>query len=99
MSATDPHPSDFDPTNTTLFIGGLSAAVAEEELQAQFGRFGDIIYVKIPPGKGCGFVQYVHRSVAEVAMTTMQGQVRNLGSFVPAQCPSRATTCLPVQQA
>ena len=44
-------------------------------LQAQFGRYGDIIYVKIPPGKGCGFVQYVHRSVAEVAMTTMQSQV------------------------
>lgn len=71
------HPSEFDPNNTTLFIGGLSAAATEEELQAQFGRFGDIIYVKIPPGKGCGFVQYVHRSVAEVALATMQAQVRS----------------------
>ncbi len=42
-----PHPSDFDPTNTTLFIGGLSAAVTEDQLRTIFGRFGDIIYVKV----------------------------------------------------
>ena len=41
-----------------------------------FGRFGDIIYVKIPPGKGCGFVQFVHRPVAEIAMASMQSQVQ-----------------------
>ena len=75
MSATNPHPSDHDPTNTTLFIGGLSASVTEEDLSSLFGRFGDMIYVKVPPGKGCGFVQYVHRPVAEVAMSTMQAQV------------------------
>lgn len=74
-SSNAPHPSDFDLTNTTLFIGGLSASVTEDELHSLFGRFGDIIYVKIPPGKGCGFVQYVLRPVAEVAMATMQSQV------------------------
>eukprot|EP00887_Chlorella_sp_A99_P001735 scaffold8.g1735.t1 len=52
-----PHPSDLDPTNTTLFIGGLSSQVTEEQLRSSFARFGDIIYVKIPQGKGCGFVQ------------------------------------------
>lgn len=76
VSANAPHPSDFDPSNTTLFIGGLSASVTEEQLHALFGRFGEIIYVKIPPGKGCGFVQYVHRPVAETAMKAMQSQVR-----------------------
>ena len=70
-----PHPSDFDPTNTTLFIGGLSGQVSEEQLRAIFGRFGDIIYVKIPQGKGCGFVQFVLRTAAERAMATMNGQV------------------------
>ncbi|KAK9812059.1 hypothetical protein WJX73_001938 [Symbiochloris irregularis] len=74
VSANAPHPSDFDPTNTTLFIGGLSASVTEEQLHALFGRFGEIIYVKVPPGKGCGFVQYVHRPVAETAMKAMQSQ-------------------------
>ena len=71
-----PHPSDFDPTNTTLFIGGLSAGVSEEDLRTIFGRYGDIIYTKIPPGKGCGFVQFVQRTAAETAMAQMQGQVR-----------------------
>ena len=69
------HPSDYDTTNTTLFIGGLSSSVAEDQLRAIFGRFGGIVYVKIPPGKGCGFVQYMERAAAEVAMTEMNGQV------------------------
>ena len=69
------HPSDLDPTNTTLFIGGLSSQVVEEQLRAVFGQFGDIIYVKIPQGKGCGFVQYVLRTSAERAMVTMNGKV------------------------
>lgn len=70
-----PHPSDFDPTNTTLFIGGLSSQVSEDQLRALFSRFGDIIYVKIPAGKGCGFVQFVLRTSAERAMTAMNGSV------------------------
>jgi len=70
-----PHPSDLDPTNTTLFIGGLSGHVVEEQLRAVFGQFGDIIYVKIPQGKGCGFVQYVLRVSAERAMAAMNGKV------------------------
>ena len=69
------NPTDSDPTNTTLFIGGLSPAVTEDQLRATFGQFGDIIYVKIPHGKGCGFVQFVLRTSAENAMVTMQGQV------------------------
>ncbi|KAK9828082.1 hypothetical protein WJX81_001458 [Elliptochloris bilobata] len=70
-----PHPSDYDPTNTTLFIGGLSAGVSEDDLRTLFGRFGEIVYTKIPPGKGCGFVQFVQRAAAEAAMAAMQGQV------------------------
>jgi len=46
--------ADFDPTNTTLFIGGLSGGVTEEQLRAAFARFGDIIYVKIPAVCVCG---------------------------------------------
>lgn len=76
-----PHPSDFDPTNTTLFIGGLSGGVTEEQLRAAFARFGDIIYVKIPAGKGCGFVQFVLRTAAERAMATMNGQVLGAGAM------------------
>eukprot|EP00879_Flechtneria_rotunda_P012086 GHRR01012621.1.p1 GENE.GHRR01012621.1~~GHRR01012621.1.p1 ORF type:complete len:327 (+),score=151.56 GHRR01012621.1:167-1147(+) len=69
------HPAELDPTNTTLFIGGLSAGVTEEQLRAIFMRYGDVVYTKIPQGKGCGFVQFVNRNDAEVAMAEMNGQV------------------------
>lgn len=62
-----------DPNNTTVFVGGLSNQVTEDELRRFFAPFGDITYVKIPPGKGCGFVQYVQRHSAEAAITQMQG--------------------------
>lgn len=45
-----------------------------------FAAYGDIVYVKIPPGKGCGFVQFVSRSSAEAAMAAMSGQVALLKS-------------------
>lgn len=73
--ASQPHPSDYDPNNTTLFIGGLSSGVSEDDLRVLFGRFGDIVYTKIPPGKGCGFVQFVQRPAAETAMAQMQVHV------------------------
>ena len=66
---------ELDQNNTTLFIGALSSSVTEEDLRSFFGRFGDIVYTKIPAGKGCGFVQYVNRASAELAMQQMQGQV------------------------
>lgn len=62
-----------DPNNTTVFIGGLSSLVTEDELRSYFQPFGSIVYVKIPVGKGCGFVQYVERISAETAIAKMQG--------------------------
>lgn len=62
-----------DPSNTTVFVGGLSAPINEEELRLYFASFGDITYVKIPPGKGCGFVQFVTRQAAEWAIEQMNG--------------------------
>ncbi|KAH3672134.1 hypothetical protein WICPIJ_010128 [Wickerhamomyces pijperi] len=62
-----------DPNNTTVFIGGLPSIVTEEDLKYYFQAFGDITYVKIPLGKGCGFVQFTTRNSAEVAIAKMQG--------------------------
>jgi RNA recognition motif-containing protein len=59
--------------NTTVFVGGLSCPISEDELKQYFHIFGDIVYVKIPPGKGCGFVQYVSRYAAELAIEQMNG--------------------------
>ncbi|KAJ1559276.1 hypothetical protein HK405_011288 [Cladochytrium tenue] len=60
-----------DPTNTTVFVGGLSPTVGDDELRSHFSQFGEIVYTKIPPGKGCGFVQYAHRQSAEIAIQQM----------------------------
>ncbi|KAF9537374.1 hypothetical protein EC957_008386 [Mortierella hygrophila] len=62
-----------DPNNTTVFVGGLSGVSHEDELRNVFAVFGEITYVKIPPGKGCGFVQFVHRQSAEMAISQMNG--------------------------
>ncbi|KAI7866330.1 hypothetical protein BDF14DRAFT_1728427 [Spinellus fusiger] len=68
-------PTKTHPTmeNTTLFVGGLALTVTEEELIHHFKRFGDIIYVKIPQGKKCGFVHYRTRLSAELAIHHMNG--------------------------
>ncbi|PWN47022.1 RNA-binding domain-containing protein, partial [Violaceomyces palustris] len=68
-----PSSSATDPSNTTVFVGGLSSLISEDTLKTFFVPFGDITYVKIPPGKGCGFVQFVRKADAERAIERMQG--------------------------
>ncbi|KAG8960116.1 RRM protein [Tulasnella sp. 419] len=62
-----------DPYNTTVFVGGLSGLISEDTLRTFFRPYGEIHYVKIPPGKGCGFVQFVRKADAERAIERMQG--------------------------
>ncbi|ODQ79385.1 hypothetical protein BABINDRAFT_161788 [Babjeviella inositovora NRRL Y-12698] len=62
-----------DPTNTTVFVGGLTSGVPEQTLLQLFQPFGHILHVKIPPGKGCGFVRFGQREDAERAIAGMQG--------------------------
>ncbi|CAN1263791.1 Polyadenylate-binding protein RBP47B' [Linum perenne] len=66
--------ADNDPTNTTIFVGNLDPAVTEEDLKQTFSQLGEIVYVKIPVGRGCGFVQFSARASAEEAIQRMQGQ-------------------------
>ncbi|GAA5898927.1 hypothetical protein JCM6882_004032 [Rhodosporidiobolus microsporus] len=64
-------PQGGDPNNTTVFVGGLPACISEETLKSFFHHFGEITYCKIPAGKGCGFVQFVRRQDAELAIAKM----------------------------
>ncbi|KAM3303513.1 polyadenylate-binding protein RBP47B' isoform X1 [Capsicum chacoense] len=68
-------PVDNDLTNTTVYVGNLDHNLTEEELRQVFLQFGEIVYVKIPASKGCGFVQFAARSSAEEAIQRMQGAV------------------------
>ncbi|XP_071733262.1 polyadenylate-binding protein RBP47C'-like isoform X1 [Rutidosis leptorrhynchoides] len=65
--------SDGDSNNTTIFVGGLDPTVSDEDLRQPFSQYGDIISVKIPIGKGCGFVQFANRNNAEEALQKLNG--------------------------
>jgi len=61
------------PENTTVFVGNLDPAVSETQLQQHFQAFGNIVQVKIPPNRGCGFVKFDSHDSAEKALTALNG--------------------------
>ncbi|CAM8887592.1 unnamed protein product [Rhodiola kirilowii] len=65
--------NENDPNNTTIFVGGLDPNVSDDDLKQHFGQFGEIVHVKIPVGKRCGFVQFTDRSSAEQALQMLNG--------------------------
>ncbi|XP_024992739.1 polyadenylate-binding protein RBP45-like isoform X2 [Cynara cardunculus var. scolymus] len=65
--------NDDDPNNTTIFVGGLDPNVTDEHLRQVFSQYGQLVHVKIPLGKRCGFVQFAERSCAEEALRMLQG--------------------------
>ncbi|XAR64069.1 hypothetical protein NMG60_11024273 [Bertholletia excelsa] len=72
-SSTQGSQSDGDSTNTTLFVGGLDPNVTDEDLRQPFSQYGEIVSIKIPVGKGCGFVQFANRNNAEEALQKLNG--------------------------
>ncbi|XP_010540323.1 PREDICTED: polyadenylate-binding protein RBP47B [Tarenaya hassleriana] len=72
-----PHGSQFDgeTINSTIFVGGLDAEVTDEDLRQPFSQFGEVVSVKIPLGKGCGFIQLSNRKNAEEAIQKLNGTV------------------------
>ncbi|CCD25491.1 Ngr1p NDAI_0F01720 [Naumovozyma dairenensis CBS 421] len=68
--------------NSTIFVGGLSTDVSEQELNELFRPFGEIMDVKIPLGKKCGFVTFKRRIDAKAA-------IKGLHGFLVRGCPIR----------
>ncbi len=62
-----------DPSNTTVFVGGINDSVTEKVLRDTFSSAGEIQTVTTPPGRGCAFVTFVHRASAEHVINNMQG--------------------------
>lgn len=44
-----------------IFVGNLDPNVTDDHLRQVFGQYGDLVHVKIPQGKRCGFVQFADR--------------------------------------
>ncbi|XP_074582255.1 polyadenylate-binding protein RBP47-like [Curcuma longa] len=88
--------SDVDSDNTTVFVGGLDPDISEDVLKETFLQYGEIVSVKIPAGKQCGFVLFVRRSDAEEAIQQLDGTtigkqtVRLSWGRIPANKQSRA---------
>ncbi|XP_060176066.1 polyadenylate-binding protein RBP47-like [Lycium barbarum] len=74
-AATQTSQSNSDLSNTTVFVGGIDSDVTDEDLRQSFIQFGNVVSVKIPAGKGCGFVQFSDRSAAEDAIQKLNGTV------------------------
>ncbi|KAL6573862.1 hypothetical protein OROHE_001404 [Orobanche hederae] len=66
-------PNEDDPTNTTIFVGNLDSNITDDHLSQVFGQYGQLLHVKIPVGKRCGFVQFADRSCAEEALRMLNG--------------------------
>ncbi|XP_047330269.1 polyadenylate-binding protein RBP45-like isoform X2 [Impatiens glandulifera] len=64
---------ETDLNNTTIFVGGLDENVSDDHLRQVFGQFGELVHVKIPAGKRCGFVQFAERACAEQALSLLNG--------------------------
>ncbi|KAF2304976.1 hypothetical protein GH714_000835 [Hevea brasiliensis] len=45
----------------------------DDHLRELFGQYGQLLHVKIPAGKRCGFVQFADRSCAEEALRMLNG--------------------------
>ncbi|QPG75721.1 hypothetical protein FOA43_003080 [Brettanomyces nanus] len=75
ITGASSQPGYADPTNTTVFVGGLAASVSEDTLRTLFEPFGPIVHVRVPPGKGCGFVKFEDRGSAQQAVAGMEGFV------------------------
>ncbi|KAM1873672.1 hypothetical protein ACFX13_007478 [Malus domestica] len=71
--STQGNPGEADPNNTTIFVGGLDPSVNDDMLRQVFSQFGELVHVKIPVGKRCGFVQFANRSCAEQALGSLNG--------------------------
>ncbi|KAK7264490.1 hypothetical protein RJT34_32099 [Clitoria ternatea] len=65
--------NENDPNNTTIFVGNLDPNVTDDHLRQVFGQYGELVHVKIPAGKRCGFVQFADRSGAEEALRVLNG--------------------------
>ncbi|WZZ19187.1 hypothetical protein YC2023_112276 [Brassica napus] len=73
QSAASGVPTDNDPNNTTVFVGGLDPTITDDHLKNVFSQYGEIVHVKIPAGKRCGFVQFSEKSCAEEAIRNLNG--------------------------
>ncbi|GIX90306.1 tetratricopeptide repeat protein 31 [Caerostris darwini] len=67
----------MDPNNpeghNSLWIGNVQADVTEKKLSQLFGKYGELLSVKVMPEKFCAFVNYKQKTSPGKAMKAYQG--------------------------
>eukprot|EP01025_Chloroclados_australasicus_P016055 TRINITY_DN1785_c0_g3_i4.p1 TRINITY_DN1785_c0_g3~~TRINITY_DN1785_c0_g3_i4.p1 ORF type:complete len:510 (-),score=69.51 TRINITY_DN1785_c0_g3_i4:259-1734(-) len=56
-----------DQTVTTLYVGGVSEVISENDIKDVFYVYGEISSVKVVHSRGCAFITFKERSDAEAA--------------------------------
>lgn len=64
-----------DKSVTTLFVGGVTPAIREDDIRYQFYPFGTITSIRIIPNKNCAFVTYAAREEASRAADALHGDL------------------------
>ncbi|NXS61827.1 TTC31 protein, partial [Brachypteracias leptosomus] len=90
-------PQTLPPTHPArdcypLWVGNVTPWITEKVLQGAFGRFGEIRFIRLLPGRHCAFVNFARKKAAEAAYKAMQ-DVELEGSRLVLQLkhPSHAT--------
>ncbi|KAI8016206.1 Polyadenylate-binding protein RBP45B [Camellia lanceoleosa] len=65
--------ADMLVDNKFAFVGGVNESVSDDQLRQVFSSYGQLVHVKIPVGKRCGFVQFVDRHCAREALRMLNG--------------------------
>ncbi len=66
---------DMDPTNTSLYLGGITAATTSADVSAALEQYGRIVRVALVPKNRCAFVDFADRAAAEAAYVGCGGTV------------------------
>jgi pre-mRNA-splicing factor RBM22/SLT11 len=78
-SSAAPLQPPADPGIKTLWVGGLTEVLGQEELKAALESFGEIQSVRLIATKGCAFIEFQDRSGAEKAARILNGNMNVKG--------------------
>lgn len=70
---TEVPPVPEDLTIQTLFIGGITASVSDDDLRKLLKGYGHLSRLSVMPNKGIGFAEFTSRDDAESAMRALHG--------------------------
>ena len=63
-------------------MGALDPNVTDDQLRSVFSKFGELVHVKIPQGKRCGFVQFANRYLIVIGSIFFPSLLQHISFFI-----------------